>query len=60
MNEKNHCFERMRDLFEPARASGRASNARPGIVFDPAKCTGCGLCMQQCRFGAIRKVGGKA
>ncbi|MBO4330687.1 MAG: 4Fe-4S binding protein [Oscillospiraceae bacterium] len=22
-------------------------------------CTGCGLCMQQCRFGAIRKVGGR-
>lgn len=25
-------------------------------IADPANCTGCGLCMQQCRVGAIRKV----
>ena len=34
--------------------------AKKAVISDPASCTGCGLCMQQCRFGAIRKVGGKA
>lgn len=28
-------------------------------IADTANCTACGLCMQQCRFGAIRKVGGQ-
>ncbi|MCI1722106.1 MAG: indolepyruvate ferredoxin oxidoreductase subunit alpha [Lachnospiraceae bacterium] len=30
---------------------------RHAEIFDPASCTACGLCMQQCRFGAIEKVG---
>ncbi len=34
--------------------------AKKAVISDPASCTGCGLCMQQCRFGAIRKAGGKA
>lgn len=33
---------------------------KKAVISDPASCTGCGLCMQQCRFGAIKKVGGKA
>jgi len=28
------------------------------VIYDPAGCTGCGLCMQQCRFGAIERIGG--
>lgn len=28
------------------------------VVADPVSCTGCGLCQQLCRFGAIRKAGG--
>lgn len=27
-------------------------------ISDPASCTGCGLCAQMCKFGAIEKVGG--
>ena len=26
-------------------------------IFDPVSCTACGLCMQQCKFGAIEKAG---
>ncbi len=26
-------------------------------IAEPSSCTGCGLCMQQCRFGAIGKAG---
>ena len=26
-------------------------------IADPSSCTGCGLCMSQCKFGAIEKVG---
>jgi len=36
------------------------SESRKALISDPASCTGCGLCQQQCRFGAIKKVGGKA
>ena len=36
------------------------AKAKKAVISDPASCTGCGLCMQQCRFDAIRKVGGKA
>ena len=36
------------------------AKTKKALISDPASCTGCGLCMQQCRFGAIRKVGGKA
>ena len=32
-------------------ADGKAS------ISDPASCTGCGLCMSMCKFGAIEKVG---
>ena len=34
--------------------------AKKAVITDPASCTGCGLCQQQCRFGAIKKAGGKA
>ena len=27
------------------------------VIADPASCTGCGLCQQMCKFGAIEKVG---
>ena len=36
------------------------AKTKKALISDPASCTGCGLCMQQCRFGAIRKAGGKA
>ncbi len=36
------------------------AKAKKAVISDPASCTGCGLCMQQCRFDAIKKVGGKA
>ncbi len=36
-----------------------AFEGKKARIADPASCTGCGLCMQQCRFGAIRKAGGK-
>ena len=26
-------------------------------IFDPASCTGCGLCAHMCRFGAIERRG---
>lgn len=41
-------LERMRDLFPPFRASGRAVKSGPGVVFDPAGCTGCGICESVC------------
>ncbi len=36
------------------------AKAKKAVITDPASCTGCGLCLQQCRFGAIKKAGGKA
>lgn len=27
---------------------------------DPEKCTGCGICLEVCRFGAVRLAGGRA
>ncbi len=30
----------------------------PRAVIDPEKCTGCGLCIEACRFGAISYAGG--
>lgn len=40
--------ERMRELFPPVRARSRKVEQGPGIVFDPEKCTGCGLCESVC------------
>lgn len=28
------------------------------VIADPASCNGCGLCMQQCKFNAIERIGG--
>jgi indolepyruvate ferredoxin oxidoreductase alpha subunit len=33
-----------------------AFEGKKARIADPASCTGCGLCMQQCKFDAIRKV----
>jgi indolepyruvate ferredoxin oxidoreductase alpha subunit len=30
---------------------------KKAVIADPASCTGCGLCAQMCKFGAISKVG---
>ena len=37
-----------------------AFEGKKAVITDPASCTGCGLCMQMCKFGAIRQVGGPA
>ncbi len=44
-------LDRLRDLFPPFRAKGRTVTRGAGIVFDPAKCTGCGLCASVCAAG---------
>jgi len=44
-------LERMSDLFPPAKASARAAKSAPGVVFDPKRCTGCGLCEAVCASG---------
>ena len=41
-------LDRMRDLFPPSRATGTIVRRGPGVVFDPTKCTGCGLCATAC------------
>ncbi|HBP38045.1 MAG TPA: indolepyruvate ferredoxin oxidoreductase subunit alpha, partial [Clostridiales bacterium] len=52
-----------RDLCRKCKACIRvmcpALTAGPdgGPVIDPAACTGCGLCIRICRFGALRKGG---
>ncbi len=51
-------LERMRDLFPPFRASGRAVRSGPGVVFDPAKCTGCGICESVCAGKGLQPQGG--
>ena len=46
-----HSFEKLRDIFPPSRAAMRAARSRPGVVFDPGKCTGCGRCESACASG---------
>ena len=41
-------FTRLRDMFPPFRPSARVAKRQPGIVFDPERCTGCGLCVRVC------------
>lgn len=48
-------LERMSDLFPPAKASGRAVKSGPGVVFDPNRCTGCGLCESVCAAGGAQQ-----
>ncbi|NLV50115.1 MAG: indolepyruvate ferredoxin oxidoreductase subunit alpha [Clostridiales bacterium] len=35
-----------------------AFEGKKAYIADAANCTGCGLCLQMCRFGAIKTVGG--
>ena len=41
-------FARLRDLVRPQKATSKASRSRPTPLFDPARCTGCGLCASAC------------
>ncbi len=43
--------ERLSELFPPTKATGRTVNSKPGIVFDPSRCTGCGMCEAVCAAG---------
>lgn len=52
---KNFKLERMSDLFPPVKTSGRAAKSRPGIVFDPNRCSGCGLCESVCAAGGEKQ-----
>ena len=36
---------------------GKAFEGGKARIFDPASCTGCGLCAHMCRFGAIERRG---
>ncbi|MCR5814996.1 MAG: 4Fe-4S binding protein, partial [Desulfovibrio sp.] len=43
-------LQSLRDLFPQAKV-GKAVRSVPGLVFDPEKCTGCGLCTAVCQAG---------
>ena len=53
---KQHTFERLRDIFPPAKASMRSARSKPGVVFDPAKCSGCGLCESVCASVCVNDI----
>ncbi len=44
-------YKKLRDIFPPFKASRRSAQSKPGVVFDPAKCTGCGRCESVCASG---------
>ena len=44
-------------LFPPTKATGRTVNSKPGIVFDPGRCTGCGMCEAACSAGGSEGKG---
>lgn len=52
---KQHTFERLRDIFPPEKDSLRSARSKPGVVFDPAKCSGCGLCESVCASGGAQQ-----
>ncbi|MDC7221213.1 MAG: ATP-binding protein [Spirochaetales bacterium] len=47
-------------LLKPEIVSREDISATNKALFDPDKCTGCGKCLDYCRFDAIRMVDGKA
>ncbi|MBP3731349.1 MAG: 4Fe-4S binding protein [Mailhella sp.] len=53
-------FGKLRDIFPPEKASLRSARSKPGVVFDPSKCTGCGLCESVCASGGSNSEGMRA
>ncbi|MBQ3893644.1 MAG: 4Fe-4S binding protein, partial [Mailhella sp.] len=50
-----HTFQKLRDIFPPEKASRRCAQSSSGVVFDPSRCTGCGLCESVCAAGGEKQ-----